>query len=467
MQGSLRGYFCLVNIDIHDSDLKDALTTICQSARKAGGRALLVGGCVRDSILRMPVKDLDIEVYGIAAEKLKSLLSENFSIDCVGEAFAVIKIKGLACDVSIPRRESKAGLGHKGFDIMSDPTMSTEEAAVRRECTINAMAFDPLTEELIDHCGGVKDLDARLYRHTSEKFVEDPLRVLRAMQFVARFGLTVDSETLALCQSMQPEGLARERIFEEWKKLILLGGTPSLGLQFLKDCEWIKYYPELESLIDCEQEPEWHPEGDVWQHTLLCMDAFARDRIGDTHEDIIVGFAVLCHDLGKPATTEFVRGRTRSIGHSKAGEKPTVNFMERMTNQQDLLKDIIPLVVDHLRPNELFNDRAGDSAIRRLAYRVKRIDRLVRVARADTQGSNPEQYDGFPAGDWLMERAKELEVRDSAPKPLVLGRHLIELGLKPSPEFTPILAACYEAQIDGKISDLEEGLSFARVLLKL
>lgn len=455
-----------MDINIDDMRLAKALEIISRSVNSAGGRALLVGGCVRDSILDIPVKDIDIEVYGIEAEKLKALLSENFSIDCVGEAFAVIKLKGLACDISIPRRESKAGLGHKGFDVMSDPYMSTEEAAERRECTINAIAYDPLTGELIDHFNGVKDLEARIYRHTSAKFIEDPLRVLRAMQFISRFQLSVDPATMALCRSVEPEGLASERIFEEWKKLILQSRRPSLGLQFLEDCGWIKYYPELEDMVGCIQDAEWHPEGCAWQHTLICMDAFANERIGDAYEDMVVGFAVLCHDLGKPATTQLERGRIRSIGHSKAGERPTINFMRRMTNQEDLIRDIVTLVIDHLRPNELFKDQAGDSAIRRLACRVKRIDRLVRVAKADVKGSNPEEYDGFPAGAWLLERAKELEVRDSAPRPIVMGRHLLDLGLRPGPEFTPILNACYEAQIDGEVSTLEEGICFTRKLIE-
>lgn len=451
-----------MKIGIEDGKLRETLNTVCRMVRDAGGRALLVGGCVRDSLLGLAVKDLDIEVYGIEPEKLKDLLAGKFRIDCVGEAFAVIKIHGANCDIAIPRRESKTGLGHKGFEVMSDPSMTTEEAAARRECTINAMAFDPLTDELFDYFGGQKDLEARVLRHTTGSFVEDPLRVLRAMQFIARFELAVAPETLELCRTIEPEGLAPERIFEEWKKLILQGVRPSLGLEFLRDTGWLKYYPELEALCGCEQEPEWHPEGDAWEHTLICMDAFARDRIGDEYEDLVVGFAVLCHDLGKPATTKFERGRTRSIGHSKAGEEPTVVFMKRMTNQRSLIRDVVPLVIDHMRPNELYKDQVGDSAIRRLACRVGRIDRLVRVARADVMGSNPGEYDGFPAGKWLLDRARELEVQDSAPKPIVLGRHLMELGLEPGPGFKPILDACYEAQLNGEISDLDQGIALAK-----
>ena len=450
---------------LKDSTTRAAVDEVCRLVHSIGGRALIVGGFVRDSLLGMSAGDCDIEVYGVAPRQLLSLLEEHFRIDQTGRAFGVLKLHGLPVDVSIPRRESKAGLGHKGFLINSDPGMAPQEAALRRDFTINAMAYDPLSEELIDPFAGQRDLQEGILRHTSPQFSEDPLRVLRGMQFLARFDLEPAAETVTLCRSIEPEGLPPERIYDEWCKLILQGKRPSQGLRFLRDTGWVRYFPELEALIGCEQDPGWHPEGDVWEHTLQCLDAFAVERTGDRWEDLVVGFAVLCHDFGKPTTTEFADGHIRSLRHCEAGAEPTRSFLRRMTSQKALPEEVVPLVVAHLRPHELYQVEVKDSAIRRLAHKVKRIDRLVRVARADHQGRAPMPFDGFPAGEWLTRRAEELEVRDQAPRPLVMGRHLIQLGLEPGPGFRPILDACLEAQIEGEFSCLEDGIVFAEKLV--
>ncbi len=455
-----------MEIRIDDPDLRRAKDAICRAVSRAGGRALLVGGTVRDAVLGLPAKDLDVEVFGLEPERLRALLAERFDLDLVGQSFGVLKVRRLPIDVAIPRRESKRGLGHRGFEIHSDPGLSLEEAAERRDFTINAMAFDPLTGELIDPFGGRRDLERRTLRHVSEKFAEDPLRVLRGMHFAARFGLEPAPETVALCRRIEPEGLAPERVFDEWRKLILRGVEISRGLGFLRACGWLAHFPELAALVGCPQDPRWHPEGDVWTHTLHVMDAFAGERLGDPWEDLVVGFGCLCHDLGKPATTTHDDdGRIRSKGHEEAGEGPTRAFLERMTRQERLAAAVVPLVRDHLKPIALYAARAGASAIRRLARRVGRIDRLVRVARADHAGRPPKPFDGFPAGDWLLARARDLEVAASRPRPIVMGRHLIALGQSPGPHFGELLDACLEAQLDGVFSDLEGGLEFARGLL--
>jgi tRNA nucleotidyltransferase (CCA-adding enzyme) len=454
-----------LELNIGDPGLREALSRILFLIRNAGGRPLLVGGCVRDALLQHEIKDVDVEVYALKPGELMAAVSAEFQIESVGVSFGVLKVHDLPIDISIPRRESKRGLGHKGFEIHSSPTMSPTEAASRRDFTINAIALDTATQEVIDPFNGERDLREKVLRHTSEKFAEDPLRVLRGMQFAARFDFAVAPETVTLCRTIEPEGLPRERIFTEWEKLILLGVRPSRGLEFLRDCGWIRYFPELDALIGCEQNPEWHPEGDVWIHTSHCMDAFAAERTGDAHEDLIVGLAVLCHDFGKPATTRFEEGKLRSYGHEAAGEGPTRSFLSRITNQTDLIESVVVLVRDHMRPDELYGAGAGDNAVRRLAHRVKRIDRLVRVARADRLGRPPLQGADFPAGDWLLERARAHEIEKGAPKPLVLGRHLIQLGLAPGKQFGELLEKCYQAQLDSKFSTVEEGIRFAKELV--
>ena len=241
---------------------------------------------------------------------------------------------------------------------------------------------------------------------------------------------------------------------------MLKGKNFSGGLEFLKKTGWLRFFPELEALDGCPQEPEWHPEGDVWVHTLHCLDAFAKERIGEDWEDLVIGFAVLCHDLGKPRTTKIGEdGRIRSPMHEPEGEAPTRSFLSRLTNQVDLHEEVVPLVRRHLTPRVFYKDQASDGAIRRLAAKVKRIDRLVRVAAADIAG-RPPRKDDFPEGPWLLKRAEELKVRDSEPQPIIMGRHLIERGLQPGPPFTPILNQCFEAQLEGEFHTLKDGLCF-------
>lgn len=436
-----------------------AVREIATRVKDAGGRALLVGGCVRDGEKAV---DYDIEVFGVEGERLKALLEEAFELDLVGASFGIIKIKHLNVDVALPRRETKLGLGHKGFTMEHDPSLSVREAAARRDFTINAMYRDPLTDEVIDPWGGQADLKARVLRHVSPHFVEDPLRVLRGMQFVARFDLTPAEETIAVCRTMTPEGLPPERLFGEWEKLLTRGVRISKGLEFLRAVGWTKYYPELEALIGCEQDPTWHPEGDVWNHTMCCLDAFAGQKF-ERDEDLIVGLAVLCHDFGKPKCTAYdpVKKRIRSRGHDEEGVAPTLSFLRRLTNEERILKEVPPLVKLHMRPFSMWKDKSSDGAIRRLSAQVVRIDRLLRVAAADDAGRPP-----FPTQpehlEWLAAQAERLRVADAAPKPIVQGRDLIARGMKPGRHFGEILKACYEAQLDGVFADVEGGIGFAR-----
>ena len=223
----------------------------------------------------------------------------------------------------------------------------------------------------------------------------------------------------------------------------------------------------LVAIIGCPQDKQWHPEGDVWVHTLHCLDAFAARKTGDAWEDLVVGLAVLCHDLGKPATTTHeADGHIRSLGHEAAGEGPTLSFLARLTNHKELVESVVPLVLCHMRPRELMLGGAGDSAVRRLAKKVGRIDRLARVDEADRWGRPPLIPDEPGGGQWLLERAAKLDVASNVPQPIVLGRHVIAAGLKPGPQFKEILAACFEAQLDGKFTDLAGGEKFLAELLK-
>lgn len=426
--------------------------------------AYLVGGCVRDWLLGVPVKDFDIEVFGVDEDRLISALGRWGRVNLVGRSFGVVKLTldGQTHDFSLPRRDSKVAPGHQGFRIEFDPSISPRDAAARRDFTINSLMWNPRRQEILDSFGGQADLRSRILRHTSAAFPEDPLRVLRGMQFAARFRLIAAPETVALCRSIvgtYPE-LAQERVREEWFKWAAQAVEPSAGLRFLHDTGWISAFPELEALIGVEQDPEWHPEGDVWTHTGHALDALVAGtswQEADRDTRIVLSLATLSHDFGKPCCTrrEIREGRERIIspGHEPAGGPLTESFLGRLNTPPALVARIVPLVTNHLAH---LTDPTPRS-IRRLALRLSpaTIEELSAVITADASGRPPR-----PAGEpesvaRLKAAASELALAAAAPRPLLLGRHLMERGLKPGPGFTPILSAAFEAQLDGVFTDVD------------
>ena len=451
---------------------------LARAVRDAGGRALLVGGCVRDMLMRGQPKDWDLEVYGVAPERLREILEQFGPVNVVGEAFTVYKL-GPDVDVSIPRRERKAGRGHRAFVIEGDPAMSITEAARRRDFTINAILQDPLTDEIIDPFDGRRDLDQGVLRAVSaETFVEDSLRVLRAAQFAARFEFRVEPETVELCRGIDLTDLPAERIWGELEKMLLRARQPSIGLGWLHALGVLeKLFPEIQALIGVPQDPEWHPEGDVFVHTRLTLDR-ARELIDELSyaRQVTVMLAALAHDFGKPATTEFIEGRLRSRGHEAAGEPPAESFLNRINihtiDGYDVRGQVIALVREHLKPGEFFKKReeVGEGAFRRLARRCE-PDLLYRVAKADSLGRNApwvpqEKWYGSEAQEWFIQRARELDVEQRPPEPLLLGRHLLALAVEPGPRMGDITRAVYEMQLDGRVRTVEEAIEAARKLIE-
>ena len=332
------------------------LRKIILAIAEAGGVAYEVGGCVRDQLLGRENKDLDIEVFHLDASTLSKILARFGRVNEVGVSFGVIKLRtaqGDDLDFTLPRRESKIGRGHRGFQVEVDHTLSVAEAALRRDFTMNAIYRNLNDQTLIDPHGGIADLEQGILRATSEHFAEDPLRVLRGMQFAARFDATMTSDTIDMCRSLSHEytSLALQRIWNEWHKWATRAKRPSKGLQVLLDCNWIEHYPELVALVGVPQDPVWHPEGDVWVHTLHVCDAAAhiadRENLNDD-ERVILMFAALCHDLGKPATTEMVDGRWRSPVHAAVGVPLTDSFLTRIGCPRHFIEVVQPLVAEHL-----------------------------------------------------------------------------------------------------------------------
>lgn len=457
--------------------LPQKVNDLAQAVRVAGGRAMLVGGCVRDELMGIEPKDWDVEVYGVEPIALREILDTFGEVNVVGEAFAVYKI-GNDLDVSIPRRERKSGYGHRAFIVDGDQTMSFEQAALRRDFTINAILKDPLTHEIVDPFDGRTDIERKLLRMVSrETFSEDSLRVLRAAQFAARFEFDIECATVEACKGINVTDLPKERIWGEFEKLLLKSRTPSVGLKWLYDLGVVKQiFPEMHLLVGVPQEPEWHPEGDVDVHTLMVVDE-ARKLIDelDYPRAVAVMLGALAHDFGKPTTTEFIDGRTRSRGHDEAGVEPTLSFLDTLgiytLDGYDVRNQIVQLVRYHLKPGEYYKAKSpvGDGAFRRLARKVE-PDLLYRVAKADSLGRNPdwlpkEKWFGSEAQEWFIQKVRELQIEKKAPDPILMGRHLIDLGLVPSPKFKQILDAVYELQLDGKIADLIGGIREARRMI--
>ncbi len=462
-----------------DLALPSGLQDLIAALRAAGGRPYLVGGAVRDARLGLPIKDFDVEVFGLPVERLEQVLSAAGRLDVVGQAFRVFKLSGVpgvtgALDVTLPRRDSKVGPGHRGIEVAGDPDLGIEEAARRRDFTINAMLLDPVTGELVDPWHGRRDLEARMLRAVDARsFGDDPLRALRAVQLAARFELAVEAATAELCASMPIRELPAERVFGEIEKLLLRATRPSIGLGLMRAWGMLPVLaPELLPLAETPQDPGWHPEGDVWTHTLQVVDeaaALLADLADDRPRQLAVMLGAVCHDLGKPPTTRLEEGRIRSRGHEDAGLPPTLSLLDRWNVHTLLGYDVraqtLALVAHHLKPGQLYDERerVSDGAIRRLARKCE-PDLLYRVAKADCLGRRPGVFEPV-AMEWFRERVRQLNVAVRAPEPILRGRDLLAVGLAPGPELGRILGAVYERQLDGAVTTLAEARAEALRLI--
>jgi tRNA nucleotidyltransferase (CCA-adding enzyme) len=445
--------------------IPQTILNLAQAIQTVGGRALLVGGCVRDMLLDREPKDFDIEVYGLAPEKLADLASTFGEVIDVGKAFGILKLRAenspsfmgelegaLEIDLAIPRSDSKVADGHKGFDVRVDPSMSPADAVRRRDFTINAIMMDPLTGEVIDPTGGATDLEKKILRVVDPTlFGDDPLRVLRALQFVARFDLTVDPESMNIMKAAVPslKELSPERLRDEWRKLLVLSEKPSIGLQLGFDLGvFYVLHPELPPMKTTPQNPEWHPEGDVWIHTLMVVDeaaAIVRREALDEHSAFTIVLGALAHDLGKPLVTREIDGKIRSIGHEEAGEAPARAFLKAVGVNHEVVEKIVGIVKDHLKPTKYYLDdhkegmSISDGAIRKLAARIApaTMNELLLVAEADYFGRGQWRHGEsreYPERLWLLDRAAKLDVLTGPAPHAITGQELIDLCIEPGPK---------------------------------
>lgn len=427
---------------------EELIKSIAIDIDNVGGNSYYVGGYVRDKLLGIDSKDIDIEIHFLQEEELIKILSSYGKVKKVGAAFGVYMIEGYEIDFSFPREEVSTGLGHKDFKVKVNPHIGTKKAAYRRDFTINAMMQNVLSGKIIDHFGGLQDLKTKRIRHINDNaFIEDPLRVLRAAQFAARFDFTVDSDTLALMEKIDISYLSHERIFEETKKALLKSTKPSLFFNTLKAVKQLDvWFKELYDLIGVKQSPKHHPEGDTYIHTMMVIDIAARIR-HEADKPLWFMLSALCHDLGKKRATVITPERITSHEHHKLGRDETRNMLSRITNEKKLLEYVDNMVYLHMKPRMLYKDNSKKNAYRRLIRDSINVNDLLLLVKADTLGRKDPDIPGTL--ETIRGIKENLKAVEDEILPVVLGRDLIALGFTPGKELGELLKQAYELQLDG------------------
>jgi tRNA nucleotidyltransferase (CCA-adding enzyme) len=438
---------------------------ILQAIVDAGGKPYFIGGCVRDELFGYDNKDVDIEVFNLSSSKLTSILERFGKVDSVGESFGVIKLTvgDTDYDFSLPRKENRVGVGHKEFEIEVDSSMTLEEAASRRDFTFNSISKD-FEGNYVDPFGGINDFKNRTLKHTSDKFSEDALRVLRGFQFCGRFNLIPHHDTILLCRDLKVEfdSLSKERVWEEFKKWALKSINPKAGLDFLVMTGWIDCFPELRNILGIPQEYEWHPEGEVLTHSGYVCNAMQeiceREKI-EGERKLVLMLAALCHDLGKASTTCIRKGRISAPKHDMVGGPLTRSFLLSIKCPNNIIDLVVPLVENHMAHINGSNDKI----VRKLAARLGKanIRDLVLLMEADASGRPPLKK-GCPenASD-ILRRAINLGCADKPLEKIVNGRDIIDV-VPPSKELGELISWLYKKQLEGKFNDLPSGLQFVR-----
>ncbi len=446
--------------------IKDIVNSLLQN----NARVYAVGGAVRDLLLELPVHDLDIELHGITSDQLEKILSQFGTVHYDGKSFGVFRVDGLDVDWSLPRRDSS---GRKPV-VEVDPTMTITEALKRRDLTMNAMAVDLATGQLIDPFGGHNDLKNKILATPDrEFFVQDPLRFYRVMQFIGRFEMRPDHELDAVCKSMDISAISIERIHAEFDKLVMLSKRPSLGIYWLKDIGRLQeVLPELAATIGIQQEPTWHPEGDVFEHSMQAFDGAAARRGVDIGTHKLLCYAALCHDLGKVTTTKIIDGRLRSLGHDAAGVAPTRALCKRLTGNKKLIEHVALLVRHHMAPGQFVSQNATAKAYKKLAKVLApdlNLFLLAQLAYADKLGRNPEKYiplsGPLPVMDEFIKRAQEYGVLYEPEKAYITGADLMPLGFE-GPALGRALEKVYDYQIEQKSPTKETLLRYVQRMVK-
>jgi tRNA nucleotidyltransferase (CCA-adding enzyme) len=469
---------------LNDLPIEQALTPIFHRLHSLGAKPMIVGGAIRDWLLGIKPKDLDVEVYKLKEEELVSTLTEFGKVDLVGKSFGVIKltIEGQTFDFSLPRRDSKQSAGHKGFEVTIDPHLTPLEASSRRDFTINSLFYDPIAKRIEDPHNGIEDLKNSILRHTSNAFGEDPLRVLRAAQFSARFNLRLHENTAQLCQNLANSRdflhLPVERIQEEMKKFLLKGRFHLQGFQTLRSTGLLEHLPEIQAIDGLEQDPLWHPEGDTLTHTAHCLSSLGgikEYQALDESEKLVYALGVLCHDLGKPYTSyrEWRENLGREVitspDHPKAGVKPTKNLLKRLGFSPTISQRVELLTLYHME--HLWVKTEKD--VRTLAAKLsptnpqsenpkitETIFGLSLITQADHSGRPPLEKKQPEQMVKILNMAEKMGCLHKPITPILRGENLLARNLEPSPTVGKILKEAYAKQLEGKFKTKEESLKW-------
>ncbi len=438
---------------------------IANAAAALGGRVYYVGGCVRDRLMGKAWGDVDIEVHDITPEQLEAILDDCGRRKEVGKSFGIYMLEHHTLDITLPRQERPTGTHHRDFAVEVDPFIGTLKAARRRDFTVNAMMQDVLSGEIIDHFGGKEDLANRILRHVDpHTFPEDPLRVLRGAQFAARFDFALHPDTVTLCKGISLKELSCERVMEELRKALLSAEKPSRFFTVLRECGQLEvWFKELHALIGVEQNPKYHAEGDVWNHTMMVLDAAASLR-EQAQEPLSFMLSALFHDLGKAVSTKMIRGALRSYGHEKEGLPLAAAALKRLTNERALIRYVLNMVELHMRPHALAAQSASLKATNRLFDSSLCPEDLLLLAKADDLGRLPKAaQDHTP---YLTERLEQY--RDIMSRPQVRGEDLIAAGLTPDEHFKDLLSYAHKLHLSGvdKERALKQTIAYTKELMK-
>ena len=446
--------------------MSEIVKKITEYVNEAGGRVFYVGGCVRDRLLGIDNKDVDIEVHGISPEDLYSILEKVGEPLAYGKSFGVFALRGEDIDIAMPRRERAVGKGHRDFVVDVDPFIGTREAARRRDFTINALMENAMTGEIVDHFGGQEDLKAGIIRHIDPAtFVEDPLRVLRGAQFAARFGFGIAPDTVELCRGIDLSTLSKERVEEELRKALLKADKPSIFFEAMREMDQLDHwFPELKELIGLEQDPVFHPEGDVWTHTMEVIDRAAgyRDKVSEPFSFMLLA---LTHDLGKIVTTEEKNGRIHAYEHETKGLPLVESFLRRILNENDVIDYVLNMVPLHMKPNVAAHSKPALKSTNRMFDQAEAPEDLIWFAASDRPVfAGEEAFSGDT--EFLLERLAAYD--EIMARPHVMGRDLIAAGLEPGEDFSEILEYAHKLRLAGIEKDLamKQVLAYARDLKK-
>lgn len=425
---------------------------IAQLVNEKGGRTFYVGGYVRDKLLNIENKDVDIEIHGISEEQLLDILKQVGKPISFGKSFGVYSLKGYDIDIALPRSEKAIGKGHKDFKIDVDPFIGYKQAARRRDITINALMQDVLTDEILDYYNGLDDLKNKIIRQVDkDTFIEDPLRVLRVAQFASRFKFEVAPETIELCKTIDLSYLSRERVEEELRKCLLKGEKPSIFFDTLNKMNQLDYwFKEIKELIGVKQDEIYHPEGDVYIHTMQVIDKAVKYR----DKCKAYEFMLLCltHDFGKIICSENINGRIHAYGHETKGLPIVEEFIKRITNRKEVisyLKNMVPL---HMMPNKCASDNSRIKKTNRMFYEAIAPSDLIYFSYCDRGNEDKKEY--------LNDRFNEYKIMIS--KPCVTGDDLIKNGIKQDKNFHELMQYATKLRLAevGKEEALKQVLAY-------